>query len=133
MRIFWSDDTARIATLERIRQLGEDAANRCEDALDKDGNIVSLKKPDYRSAITAGNSVAAILGMQRPVEVRVSYERMSDDQLLHAALEFLKNKKAHELSAPITVETMTDDNGSTDACETIEVHEPEPAERAAER
>jgi len=91
LRIAWTDDSTRSVVVERIQKLGEDAANRTEEAVSKTGEIVTLRKPDYKSAIHAAEVLANILGMTKQQhEVRVSYERMSDDELMAAAMQHLQ-------------------------------------------
>ena len=96
LRIAWTDDATRVTVLERIQQLGRDAVHRREEVLDRAGNVVSVSKPDFRSAIESAKVVASILGMTRQQhELRVTYERMSDEQLMAEAVKFLELKDEH--------------------------------------
>ena len=100
LRIFWSDESARANLIGRIQKLGEDAANRTEEVLDKEGNKVTVSKPDHKSAITAANSLTAILGMTRQtVDVKVSYEKMSDAQLWAEAAKYIPDTSPKALPA----------------------------------
>lgn len=96
LRLAWSDDGSRVAVMERIQQLGRDAVNRTEEVVDREGKVVTLRKPDFKSAVHAAEVVASILGMTRQQhELRVTYERMSDEQLWAEAEKFLELRAAH--------------------------------------
>ncbi len=92
LRLAWTDETARVAILEKIYQVGQDAANRTEEVLDKDGCVRTVRKPDFKTQVTALNSIAAILGMTRQqIDVTHNYEGMTDQQLFDAAKRHMKS------------------------------------------
>ena len=123
LRIAWTDETARVSILEKIHQLGLDAQNRTEEVLDKDGCVHTVRKPDFKSAIMAANSVAAILGMNRTeVNVTHNYEAMTDQQLLAAAKVHFAKPIERAFPAKPTVETTAHVRKET------EVHTPVPEE-----
>lgn len=126
LRLGWSDEGARVLVMERISQLGQDAVLRREEYVGKDGQVRSLLKPDFKSAVHAAEVLASILGMTRHTqELRVTYERMSDEQLMAEAVKFLELREAqlpqaaleHEKSneqQQVTVEVVTVEHGAGD-------------------
>jgi len=128
LRLSWADDQARVALLERIQTLGEEARSRTEEVLDKDGRVQTLRKPDMKSAIRATEIVANILGLTKQQhDVRVSYEAMTDEQLMAETTKFLERKNdRNPEGAPQQVVQITeqeDDREERSAAEGDHVHD----------
>ncbi len=127
LRLAWTDETARVAILEKIYRVGDDAANRTEEVLDKDGCIHTVRKPDYKTQVTALNSIAAILGMSRQqIDVTHNYEKMTDQQLLDAAKVHFAKPSGRAFPAKPTPVLETTAHDRSEAREETEVHPPQP-------
>lgn len=79
-----------MAVLERIVQVGRAAEQRTEEVVDAKGNVVTISKPDHRTALTALKHLADILGLSGSnSEVVIRYQQMSDSDLAREASRFL--------------------------------------------
>lgn len=90
LRLSWGQEEAKVAVLERIAFLGRDALDRTEEALDADGCVHTLRKPDHKTALNAAKHLADILGLSGAnSEVVVRYQQMSDSDLWREAQRFV--------------------------------------------
>ncbi|MEI9950811.1 MAG: hypothetical protein WDO74_17980 [Pseudomonadota bacterium] len=127
LRLAWTDETARVAILEKIYQVGNDAANRTEEVIDKDGCVRTVRRPDYKTQVTALNSVAAILGMNRQqIDVNHNYEGMTDAQLFEAAKRHMKSSTGKPFPAPPKPILETTSHEQREDRQEAEVHVPSP-------
>jgi hypothetical protein len=90
LRLSWGQEEAKVAVLERIAQIGRAAETRTEEALDGDGCVHELRKPDHRTALQAAKHLADILGLSGAnSEVVIRYQQMSDSDLWREAQRFV--------------------------------------------
>lgn len=90
LRLSWGQDEAKVAVLERIAQIGRAAETRTEEALDAEGGVHELRKPDHRTALQAAKHLADILGLSGAnSEVVVRYQQMSDSELWRETEKFV--------------------------------------------
>jgi len=98
LRLSWGQDEAKVAVLERIARLGRASEERTEEvgAFNPETGkieIVTLRKPDLRSALAAAKHLADCLGMSgEKAEVIVRYQQMSDVELLREVSRFAQLK-----------------------------------------
>lgn len=89
LRLSWGQEEAKVAVIERIAQIGRLALEREEEALDADGCVHSLKKPDHRTALASAKHLADMLGLSGTnSEIVVRYQQMSDPELWLEAQRF---------------------------------------------
>lgn len=89
LRLSWGQDEAKVAVIERIAQIGRAAEERTEQAVDSNGDVHTLSKPDHRTALNAAKHLADILGLSGSnSEVVVRYQQMSDSDLWLEAQRF---------------------------------------------
>lgn len=94
LRISWGGEDAKLAVLERIRNIGKAAEERTEEVLDAGGEVRTLRKPDYRTALRSAETLASILGLQGSnAEVVIRYQNMSDAELYAEAQRLLGTGK----------------------------------------
>lgn len=99
LRLSWGQDEAKLAVIERINHIGDDALKRTEEALDATGGVHTLHKPDHRTALAAAKHLADILGLSGAnSEVVIRYQQMSDSDLWLEAQRFAAQLqgKTHE-------------------------------------
>ena len=90
LRLSWGGEEAKMAVVERIAQIGRAAETRTEETVDAKGNVVEIRKPDHRTALTAAKHLADILGLSGAnSEVVIRYQQMSDSDLAREASRFL--------------------------------------------
>ena len=91
LRMSWGQDEAKVAVLERIAYIGRDALERTEEAISPSGEVVTLRKPDHRTAFSCAKSLADYLGLGGTnSEVVVRYQAMSDSELWTETQKFVK-------------------------------------------
>lgn len=91
LRMSWGQDEAKVAVLERIAFIGRDALERTEDAVDAKGNVVTLRKPDHRTAFNSAKALADYMGLGGAnAEVVIRYQTMSDAELWLETQKFVK-------------------------------------------
>lgn len=83
LRLSWGREDAQVAVLEGIASIARDAKERTEEVIDSEGNVRALRKPDFKAALAALNSLKETLGMAaQRAEVVVRYQQMTDAELL---------------------------------------------------
>jgi hypothetical protein len=118
LRMSWGQDEAKVAVLERISFIGRDALSRREDAVTASGEVVSLAKPDHRTAFAAAKSLADYMGLGGTnAEVVIRYQSMTDSELWKETQKFAEKLtqglQAHETSGIEVANTeLADDDES---------------------
>jgi len=123
LRIGWGQDEAKVAVIERISFLGQDALDRIEEmgvfnTETKCVEVVQLRKPDHRTALNAAKHLADILGLSGAnSEVVVRYQQMSDSDLWREAQRFVAQLRGqtHDDGIETTGEEIPELPESTDA------------------
>lgn len=96
IRLSWGGEEAKAAIIERIAQIGRAAEFRTEEAIKMDGEIVSVRKPDHRTALRAAETLASIVGLTGPTaDVIIRLQQMSDGELWAEAERFGRDLTTH--------------------------------------
>lgn len=91
IRLSWGGEEAKAAVIERIQQIGTAAEFRTEEVALQDGTVVQVRKPDFRSALRAAETLATITGlMGATADVIIKFQQMSDHELWLEAERFGK-------------------------------------------
>ena len=99
VRLSWGGEEAKAAVIERIQQIGSAAEMRTEEIALQDGSVVQVRKPDYRSALRAAETLATIVGLTgATADVVIKFQQMSDQELWIEAERFGKQLKQKEQS-----------------------------------
>jgi hypothetical protein len=64
----------------RIHSIGQDALERTEEYVDRNGDKHTLRKPDHRSALQAAVEVAELAGLRKQ-RIELDVRTMSDEQI----------------------------------------------------
>jgi hypothetical protein len=65
----------------RIEALGHGAVDRTEDYVDRFGNLHTIRKPDYRTALAAAVELGVLAGVRREV-VQIDVRTLSEEQIV---------------------------------------------------
>ncbi len=113
VRLSWGGEEAKAAVIERIQQIGTAAEFRTEEVALQDGTVVQVRKPDFRSALRAAETLATITGLTgATADVIIKFQQMSDHELWLEAERYgkqlnLQGKPIHDTTAE-TLEPSSD-------------------------
>jgi hypothetical protein len=114
VRLSWGGEEAKAAIIERIQQIGTGAEFRTEEVALQDGTVVQVRKPDYRSALRAAETLAAITGLTgATADVVIKFQQMSDHELWLEAERYgkqlnLQGKRVHVTTTGESIEPSRD-------------------------
>lgn len=97
IRLSWGGEEAKAAVIERIQQIGTAAEFRTEEVALQDGTVVQVRKPDFRAALRAAETLATITGLTgATADVIIKFQQMSDHELWLEAERYGKQLNLQE-------------------------------------